>query len=128
MNDIFFIFNGMNRIKNIKNKSYCWSPWAWTRSASNLLFFVLDVCEFITKSLDFILGSWIVISRFWKIDSLPEWKISLIHSHHSIEMSIVNLMVRSRNMIFVLGHLLRIHFKPSISRVLIFVASSHLSN
>ena len=103
-----------------------WSP--RDRFRWNSFLFVPDIRKFITETRYLIYGFRIYICRFRQIQSLSKGKVSIIHTHVSIQVPIVDLMVRSWHPVFVISHLLWIHLQTTVSRELVLVASWHLSD
>lgn len=75
---------------------------------------MLQVGKFIAEALHSIDGLRVFVCWFGKIHALPKGEVSVIHAHHVVQMPILDNMIGTRDPVFIISHLLRIHLQSAV--------------
>jgi hypothetical protein len=67
---------------------------------------VSDVSEFVTKTRNVVNSFRVQVRRLGEVDSLSKSKVTTVHPHHTVEMSVFDQVVRTRDPILILSHFL----------------------
>lgn len=65
-----------------------------------------DVSEFVTKTRNVVNSFRVQVRRLGEVDSLSKSKVTTVHPHNTVEMSVFDQVVRTRDPILILSHFL----------------------